>query len=100
MCASSSKPRKSGASRDALATVIRMITAEIRDYSAAGGQILFGTDAGYTDACDTSEEYRLMSAALGWRQILAALTTAPAARFGFADSRGRIAPGTVADLAC
>jgi imidazolonepropionase-like amidohydrolase len=63
-------------------------------------QILFGTDAGYTDACDTSEEYRLMSAALGWRQILAALTTAPAARFGFADSRGRIAPGTVADLAC
>ena len=38
-------------------------TTELKSYSAAGGQILFGTDVGYTDAFDTTEEYRLMSAA-------------------------------------
>jgi imidazolonepropionase-like amidohydrolase len=90
--------KKSGESREDLAAVIRMITTEVKDYSAAGGQILFGTDVGYTDAFDTTEEYRLMSAALDWRQILASLTTAPAMRFGFAAHSGRIAPGMTADL--
>ena len=75
-----------------------MITDEVRDYSNAGGQILFGTDVGYTDAFDTTEEYRLMSHALDWRQILTSLTTAPAARFGFSARKGRIAPGMDADL--
>ncbi|MGH9320647.1 MAG: amidohydrolase family protein [Vicinamibacteria bacterium] len=35
---------------------------------------------------------------LSWREILASLTTAPAARFGESDRRGRIAPGMDADL--
>ena len=39
-----------------------------------------------------------MSAALDWRQILASLTTAPAARFGFATRKGRVAAGMEADL--
>ena len=90
--------KKDGESPEDLAKAIRMITDEVRDYTAAGGQILFGTDVGYTDAFDTTEEYRLMSAALDWRRILASLTTAPAARFGFAAHKGRIATGMDADL--
>lgn len=90
--------KKSGESASDLAQAIAMITSEVKNYSAAGGQILFGTDVGYTDAFDTTEEYRLMSAALDWRQILASLTTAPAQRFGFAAHKGRIAAGMDADL--
>jgi imidazolonepropionase-like amidohydrolase len=90
--------KKFGGSPESLARTIQMITGEVRDYSTAGGQILFGTDVGYTDAYDTTEEYHLMSAALDWRQILASLTTAPASRFGFAAHKGRIAPGMDADL--
>jgi imidazolonepropionase-like amidohydrolase len=90
--------KKSGESPEDLAKVIQVITAEVRDYAGAGGQILFGTDVGYTDAYDTTEEYRLMSRALGWRAILASLTTAPAERFGYAARKGRIAAGMDADL--
>ncbi len=90
--------KKSGESAGDLARAIAMITDEVRDYSNAGGQILFGTDVGYTDAFDTTEEYRLMSHALDWRQILTSLTTAPASRFGFSARKGRIAPGMDADL--
>lgn len=81
-----------------LAQTIKMITSEVRDFHAAGGQILFGTDVGYTDVYDTTEEYRLMAGALNWREILASLTTAPASRFGHAADKGRIAPGMDADL--
>ena len=90
--------RKSGEKPDDLERVITMITAEVKSYAAAGGQILFGTDVGYTDAFDTTEEYRLMSNALDWRQILDSLTTAPAGRFGFSAHKGRIANGMDADL--
>ena len=90
--------RRNGGSADNLAQAIAMITSEVKDYAAAGGQILFGTDVGYTDAFDTTEEYRLMSAALDWRAILRALTTAPAERFGYAARKGRVAHGMDADL--
>jgi imidazolonepropionase-like amidohydrolase len=89
--------RRNGESSDDLAHAISMITTEVKDYAAAGGQILFGTDVGYTDAFDTTEEYRLMSAALDWRKILSALTTAPAERFGY-PRKGRVAQGMDADL--
>jgi imidazolonepropionase-like amidohydrolase len=71
---------------------------QVSAYAKAGGQILFGTDVGYTDAYDTTEEYRQLGRALDWRQILKALTTAPAERFGYAARKGRLAPGTDADL--
>jgi imidazolonepropionase-like amidohydrolase len=71
---------------------------QVSVYSKAGGQILFGTDVGYTDAYDTTEEYRLLGRALDWQQILQALTTAPAERFGYATHKGRLAPGMDADL--
>ncbi|GGE13687.1 Xaa-Pro dipeptidase [Polymorphobacter glacialis] len=64
----------------------------------AGGTILFGTDAGFTELFDTAPELRLMGKALDWRGVLAAMTTAPAATFGEADRRGRVARGYVADL--
>lgn len=90
--------RRNNESSDDLAHAITMITTEVKDYASAGGQILFGTDVGYTDAFDTTEEYRLMSAALDWRAILRALTTAPAERFGYAGRKGRVANGMDADL--
>ena len=71
---------------------------QVAAYSKAGGQILFGTDVGYIDTFDTTEEYRQLGRALDWRQILTALTVAPAQRFGYAAHRGRLAPGMDADL--
>ena len=75
------------------------LAGKVRDYAAAGGQILFGTDVGYTDAYDTEEEYRLMSrAGMGFHEILASLTTNPARRFGDSGRRGEVVPGEEADL--
>jgi len=75
------------------------ILDEVRDYNRMGGQILFGTDVGYLTDYDPTVEYMLLeSAGLSWKEILAALTTNPAARFGEATRRGRIAPGMDADL--
>lgn len=72
---------------------------QLKAYSSAGGQILFGTDVGYTDHFDTAEEYRLMAqAGMTFPQILASVTTNPAERFGDASDRGRIARNMVADL--
>lgn len=64
----------------------------------AGGAILFGTDAGFTELFDTSAELRLLNSAIGWRGVLASLTTTPAGVFGEANSRGRLAPGFTADI--
>jgi len=72
---------------------------QVRAYSQAGGQILFGTDVGYIDQFDTSEEFTWMSrAGMSFQQILASLTTNPAERFGDSAHRGRIAKGMDADL--
>jgi imidazolonepropionase-like amidohydrolase len=90
--------KRSGLKPEVLAQTIKMISSEVKDYSVAGGQILFGTDVGYTDAYDTTEEYCLMSTVLDWRQVLASLTTTPASRFGYAAHKGRVAPGMDADL--
>jgi len=72
---------------------------QVRAYSQAGGQILFGTDVGYIDQFDTAEEFTWMSrAGMSFQQILASLTTNPAERFGDSAHRGHIAKGTDADL--
>jgi imidazolonepropionase-like amidohydrolase len=68
-------------------------------FSRAGGQVLFGTDVGYTEHFDTSEEFTWMSrAGMTFQEILASLTTNPAQRFGYAAHSGRIAKGLDADL--
>jgi imidazolonepropionase-like amidohydrolase len=76
-----------------------VVLPELRAYSEAGGQILFGTDVGYIEQFDTSEEFAWMSrAGMSFRQILASLTTNPAQRFGYATRSGRIAKGVDGDL--
>jgi imidazolonepropionase-like amidohydrolase len=78
---------------------LAQMVAELRACSQAGGEILFGTDIGYTDHYDTALEYTLMSrAGMDFRHILASLTTNPARRFGYAGRDGRIAKGMDADL--
>ena len=72
--------------------------AQLRAFSTAGGQVLFGTDVGYMSDYDPAEEYRQMARALTPMQILASLTTAPAARWKEQGSRGRVAKGLDADL--
>jgi imidazolonepropionase-like amidohydrolase len=72
---------------------------QLKQYADAGGQVLFGTDVGYMTDFDPTDEYRLMAGAgLTPRQILASLTTAPAARWNETAQRGRIAAGQDADL--
>ena len=76
-----------------------VVLPELRAYSEAGGQILFGTDVGYIEQFDTSEEFVWMSrAGMSFQQILASLTTNPAQRFGYSNNSGRIAIGMDADL--
>jgi imidazolonepropionase-like amidohydrolase len=76
-----------------------VILPQLRAYSEADGQILFGTDVGYIEQFDTAEEFAWMSrAGMSFQQILAALTTNPAQRFGYASRRGRIAAGMDGDL--
>ena len=73
--------------------------AQLKDWIAARGTVLFGTDVGYVSDYDPSDEYALMAqAGMSFRHILATLTTAPAGRFGEADQQGRIAAGLAADL--
>ena len=91
--------KKGGAPPDVQQKIVERAVARLRAYSAAGGDILFGTDVGYIYQFDTSEEYALMQrAGLTFPQILASLTTNPAHRFGFSDHSGRIAVKMDADL--
>ena len=90
---------KAGAPASVRQRVARDAAQQLKAYADAGGTILFGTDVGFIEDTDTSRELRLMvDAGLDWRAILASLTTAPAARFGFGTSKGRVAPGMDADL--
>jgi imidazolonepropionase-like amidohydrolase len=91
--------RKANASDQERETWIAQMLAELRAYSQAGGEILFGTDIGYIDHYDTALEFTLMSqAGMSFQQILASLTTNPARKFRYSDRTGRIAKGMEADL--
>ena len=71
---------------------------QLRVWLACGGDVLFGNDLGAVEY-DPSDEYALMAeAGMSFRQILASLTTAPAARFGESQQLGRVAVGLDADL--
>jgi imidazolonepropionase-like amidohydrolase len=82
--------------------IVELATADaveqVRAFTKAGGQVLFGTDVGYMSDYDPAEEYRLMARALSSMEILASLTTAPAARWNETERRGRIDAGLDADL--
>jgi len=78
---------------------IKQAVRQLKAYSDAGGQILFGTDVGYIDQFDTTEEFTLMSrAGMSFQQILASLTVNPASRFGYSKTSGQVAKGMEADL--
>lgn len=80
------------------ATPVEVAVQQASIFHRAGGTLLFGTDAGFTENFDTRQELRLLSDAIGWRGTLASLTTNPAAFFGEGASRGRVVAGYRADL--
>jgi imidazolonepropionase-like amidohydrolase len=90
--------KEEGVTPGEIAGILDTVVGQLKTYSDAGGQILFGTDVGYIDTFDTTDEYRLMGRAIGWRAILASLTTAPAQRFGYGSRKGKVADGMDADL--
>ncbi|WP_165912404.1 amidohydrolase family protein [Novosphingobium sp. PhB165] len=79
-------------------TPVATVVQQVRALSEGGGEVLFGTDAGFMDVFDPSAEYRLLGQAMDWRHVLTTLTTAPARRFGQSHERGRIVPGQAADM--
>jgi imidazolonepropionase-like amidohydrolase len=90
---------RSKASAEVTTKFVDLALQQLRAYSQAGGEILFGTDVGYMSIYSTADEYELMAkAGMSFQQILTSLTTAPAARFGAAKQTGRIAAGMDADL--
>src|SRR5207247_524162 len=89
---------RGGLPPDLIELVLGNGVAQTRAFAELGWQLLFGTDVGYmTDYDPTDEFVYLQRAGLAPAQILAMLTTAPAARFGRAT--GRLAPRLAADIA-
>jgi imidazolonepropionase-like amidohydrolase len=70
---------------------------ELKAYFSQGGTILFGTDVGFQSVYDTTQEYEYMGRAMGWRNILAALTSNPSTFFK-QPAKGRVERGMSADL--
>ena len=91
--------KKGNASPEDIEKGMSRAAQQLEAFSRAGGQVLFGTDVGYIQQFDTSEEFTWMSrAGMSFQEILASLTTNPAQRFGYATHSGRIAKGLDADL--
>jgi imidazolonepropionase-like amidohydrolase len=64
-----------------------------------GGRLVYGTDTGFLADYDQGEEFRQLSqAGLGFRDILAMLTTAPVELFHLSQQEGKVAPGMRGDL--
>lgn len=56
---------------------------QISSFASRDGTVMFGTDVGYIDQYDPTEEYRLLAeAGLTYDQVLASLTTNPARVWG------------------
>jgi len=90
--------RKEGGSEGAKADVLSHAVFQLKQYFSEGGTILFGTDVGYTQLYDTTSEYEYMGrAGMNFRDILASLTTNPAAFFK-AGKTGKVVIGYAADL--
>jgi imidazolonepropionase-like amidohydrolase len=91
--------RKARLPENVVERVLGIARDQLRAFAEGGGQVLFGTDVGYITDYDPTDEYVYMQqAGLSYPQILASLTTAPAARFGAAGKTGRLAAGLDADL--
>jgi len=75
------------------------IYAEVRQFHALGGQLIFGTDVGYMHDYTTEGEFEgLSKCGLTPMDVLAMLTTNPASRFGVSNAKGTVSQGKLADL--
>jgi imidazolonepropionase-like amidohydrolase len=70
---------------------------ELKSYFSIGGTVLFGTDVGFQAKYDTTQEFEFMARAMGWRDILASLTTNPSQFFKVPEC-GQVKKGFEADL--
>ena len=70
---------------------------QLKAYFSEGGTILFGTDVGFTSRYDTAQEFEYMGRAIGWRDVLASLTSNPSTFFK-QPGKGRLEQGMTADL--
>jgi imidazolonepropionase-like amidohydrolase len=90
--------RRAGLPNEVVERVLGIAIAQTRAFADLGGQLLFGTDVGYMTDYDPTDEFVFLGrAGLGAMQILAMLTTAPAARFR-RDTSGQLVPGMAADV--
>ena len=72
---------------------------QLQAFRSVKGQVLFGTDVGYMHDYDPADEYKLMRDSGMWpSEILASLTTAPAALLKEETRHGKVAKGFAADL--
>lgn len=71
-----------------------------REMHAAGGLIVFGTDAGVYEHGRNAEEFAMLRDMVGMtdREALASATTAAATLLGLENEVGRLAPGYSADI--
>ncbi|MFT3696715.1 MAG: amidohydrolase family protein [Kofleriaceae bacterium] len=85
--------------KPAVEKIVNYALVQLHDFVQAGGQVLFGTDTGYMTDHDPTDEYVLMAkAGMTPLQILASLTTNPAAKWNESDKRGRVVAKLAADL--
>jgi imidazolonepropionase-like amidohydrolase len=78
---------------------VSIAIGQVKDFNEAGGNLLFGTDIGFMDDFDPTDEYvYLQKAGLNFRQILAMLTTTASGKYGFSKQYGRLAVGMTADM--
>lgn len=75
------------------------IYAEVRQFHGLGGTLIFGTDVGYMTDYSTDGEFEgLAKCGLTTSDVLAMLTTNPAARMGVSAQKGTVTVGKLADL--
>jgi imidazolonepropionase-like amidohydrolase len=79
------------------AHIVQAGVDQLKAFSSNGGTVLFGTDVGFITIYDTSLEIEFMHRALSTSEVLASLTTNPAAYFK-ADKKGRVEQGLDGDV--
>ena len=78
---------------------IERIREIVAGFHAVGGTLLFGTDTGFLTDYDVKEEYRQLGlTGLSFHDVLAMLTTSPAAKFKVSTHSGTIKTGYDGDL--
>lgn len=75
------------------------IYGEVRTFHNLGGTLIFGTDVGYMTDYSTEGEFEALGkCGLAASDVLAMLTTNPAARAGVSNRKGTVTAGKLADL--